>query len=72
MKLKTQIMNSNLELEDELRFSVDTIVEDSETSIQESREKLKVVEEEVEEVWKNGEKSEKSENIKVEKTRVDL
>ena len=65
-------MNSNLELEDELRFSVDTIVEDSETSIQESREKLKVVEEEVEEVWKNGEKSEKSENIKVEKTRVDL
>ena len=72
MKLKTQIMNSNLELEDELRFSVDTIVKDSETSIQESREKLKVVEEEVEEVWKNGEKSEKSENIKVEKTRVDL
>jgi len=69
MKLRTQIKESNLELEDELRSSADFIVKDSEISIQESREKLKVMEKDLEKVW---EESDESEKIKLAKTRDDL
>ena len=69
IKLKTQIKESNLEIEDELRSSADAIVQNSEISIQESREKLKVMEKVVEQVW---EESDQSEKIKLAKTRDDL
>merc|ERR1719470_709665 len=69
MKLRTQIKESNLELEDELRSSADFIVKDSEISIQESREKLKVMEKDLEKVR---EESDESEKIKLAKTRDDL
>jgi len=69
MKLKTQIKESNLELEDELRSKADVIVKDSDISIKESREKLEVMEKELEKVW---EESDQSEMIKLAKARDDL